>query len=89
MTFIYIILGIIVAASYVPAQNIMKAQTAWIWVKSSTVTLNFVILFFLYGVVCDRMTRGMARKKSWAIWAGGLALLILFLRFLGMSTIFG
>ena len=86
---IYIVLGVGVVVSYFPAREVMKLQTAWMWVVKSDVTLNFVVLFFLYGLGCDKLTRQMSRKKRWWVWAVGLVLLIIaFATVGGMPTIF-
>ena len=86
---IYTLLGIAMLLSYSPAREVMKAQTAWLWVVKSTVTLNFVLLFFLCGWASDRLTKGMSRKRSWLIWAVALVVLVVALHFLGgMPTIF-
>lgn len=86
---IYILLIVGIALSYIPAKSVMILQTAWIWIMSSTVTLNFVILFFLYGLVCDKYTKNMSKRKAWIIWIVGMLVLVVLLRILGMSTIFG
>ncbi len=86
---IYILLAIGITVSYLPAREAMIPQTAWLWVVKSPITLNFVVLFFLYGVACDKMTKGMTKKKSWLVWGVGLLILILLFSVVGgMSTIF-
>lgn len=87
---LYVLVAIVAGLFYLSAREIMKVQTAWVWVVRSDITLNFVVLFFLYGLLCDRYTKGQSKKKSWVIWGGGLAILVLAFKFLGdMPTIFG
>lgn len=87
---LYIVIAIVAGLSYLPAREVMKLQTAWVWVIKSDITLNFVVLFFLYGYLCDKFTKGWSKKRAWLVWGIGLAVLIFIFRFLGnMPTIWG
>jgi uncharacterized membrane protein len=85
---ILLILGI--AMSYYPVRETMILQRSWYVATQTNVTLNFILFFFFYGVICDRMTKKMSRRKGWIIWATGMALLMVFFKIVGgYPTIFG
>lgn len=85
----YAIIAVIIGVCYLPAKSVMIRQTAWIETVKSNVTLNFVLFFFLFGVVCTKLTRNMPRRRAWLIWGIGLLTLIVLFRSAGMDTIFG
>jgi hypothetical protein len=86
----YILIAIFAIFSYLPVRDAMIVQSAWIWIVNSQVTLNLIALFFLYGLLSDRYTKKMSKKKGWLIWAIGFVILVLILRFSGgISTRFG
>jgi len=85
----YALVAVLIGICYFPAREIMIRQTAWIEVMKSNVTLNFVLFFLLFGVVCDKLTKGMPKRKAWLIWGIGLLVLIILFRSAGMDTIFG
>lgn len=87
---LYALIGVLAIVCYVPARSRMVVQDAWVWVVKSNVTLNFIIFLFLWGIIADKYTKGMSKKKSWAIWGVGFMVIILAFRFMGgMETIFG
>lgn len=88
----YIVAGVGVGLSYFPAKAHMIAQDAWIWVVKSNVTVNFILLFFIWGMLTDRIskdkgwsTNGM---KSWGMFFVGIIVLVtIFTVFGGYETI--
>lgn len=68
----------------------MTDMRAWTTVKTSILTANMFILFFLWGWWADKRTKNMKNKaKRFIIIYGGSALIILALRIGGVKTIFG
>lgn len=91
---IYLALAIGLGATYLTAINDIKNQDAWLTVIESNVTINFLLLFYLYGCFADFLCkkRGWSyhNKKSWLVWGIGIIVLILIFRNIGdMETIFG
>lgn len=85
----YILILVAVVLVYVPTREIMIAQTAWIRIIKSDLTLNVFLLLFMWGLLIDKLTKKMSRRKGWIIWGVGTILLILFFRFVGgFETIF-
>jgi len=88
VSYIAIVVGAIL--SYMPAREVMIAQDAWVIVIRSGVTLNFILLLFLWGVLADRWTKKMPKKKGWFIWGIGFILIIVVYKVVGgYDTIFG
>ena len=86
----YIFAGAVAAVSYLHAKEAMIVQDAWIWIIKSNVTFNFILFLFLWGLVADKYTKHMPKKKGWLIWGVGFIIIILIFRFIGgMETIFG
>jgi len=84
---LYTLVGLATIILYFPARAHMIVQDAWIYVVQSPVSLNFIFLFGLWGIVSDKISRRFGwktnSKKSWAMFAIGLASLILFFKFIG------
>lgn len=85
---VWYILAIIGAVfSYTPAREQMIIQDAWIYIVQSPITLNFVLIFFMWGLATDHIAKRKGwdtnSGKAWALFAIGLALLILFFKFVG------
>jgi hypothetical protein len=76
----YIIAGVATGIAYLPARAHMIAQNAWLWVIQSNVTLNFVLIFFIWGMLTDRISKDRGWKtsslKSWMLFFIGIAVLI-------------
>lgn len=90
MTVAYIVLGILLVPAYWYGRETMIWFAPYIMVYETYTTLNFFLLFFLYGVACDRMTRHMSKRKGWLIWIAGLVLLMVMFRFVGgYETVIG
>jgi len=68
---------------YMSARSIMIVQNTWLYIMESNVTLNFALLFFLWGIACDKFTKGKGRAYQWIVFGIGVAVLILFFRFVG------
>ena len=83
MLAVYIILGVLLVPAYWFGREAMIWFAPYIMVYEANVTLNFLLLFFFYGIACDRMTKHMSRRKGWFIWLTGLVILMIFFRFVG------
>lgn len=87
---IYSLLILTTVSGYWFVREVMTDQQTWFLAMKSNITLNFVLLFFFYGILCDRLTKKVSKKKAWMVWGGGLLILLLFFRFVGgYETIFG
>lgn len=91
---IYAVLAITLIFTYLPAINNIKNQNAWLYVIESNVTINFLLLFYMYGhfadYFCKKRGWGYNDKKSWLLWGIGIIVLLLVFRNIGgMETIFG
>lgn len=87
---LYVLLGIATIIAYPIARALMIEDIAWYYKIISNITVNFVLLLFLYGVTVDKMTKHMSRKKGWIIWGIGFIVLILFFKYVAQwPTIFG
>jgi uncharacterized membrane protein len=88
LLYVAIVIGAIL--SYPGAREIMIKQDVWIETIISPITVNVVLFLFMWGVVADKRTKGMSRKKGWLIWGLGFVAIIIVFRFIGgMPTIFG
>lgn len=91
---IYTVLALTLVVTYIPAIINIKNQDAWLYVIESNVTINFLLLFYLYGCFADYFCkkRGWSYndKKSWLVWGIGIIILLVIFRNIGgMETIFG
>lgn len=76
--------------SYAPAKALLTTQDATVTVIKSPITVNFVLFLFLWGLVADKIAKGMSRRKGWLLWLAGFAAIILAYRFIGgYETLFG
>ena len=90
ITISYIFIGLLIVPAYLYGRSIMIWFDSYVMVTKTNMTLNFLLLFFFYGVLCDRLTKKMSKRKGWVIWGIGLVILMLFFRFAGgYETIFG
>lgn len=90
MTTAYILIGILIIPAYWHGLKTLTWFDSILVITTSNMTVNFLLLFFLYGVVCNRWTRKMSKRKGWAIWLTGLVLLLVVFRFVGgYETIVG
>lgn len=79
----YITVGLLMILLYVPARTHMIVQDAWIWIIKSNVTFNFILFFFMWGIISDKFTKSMPKWKSWAIFLIGLAIIVLTFHYAG------
>jgi len=79
----YIAIVCLMIPAYWYGREVMTWFAPYIMVYESYTTLNFFLLFFLYGVACDRYTKGMSKRKGWTIWIVGLVLLMALFKFVG------
>ena len=90
MTVAYILIGILIIPAYWHGLKTLTWFDSTLTITTSNMTVNFLLLFFLYGVVCDRATRKMSKRKGWTIWIVGLIILLVIFRFVGgYETIIG
>lgn len=82
-----IVAGVVFA--YGPTKELMIRQDAWVQIVRSAMSVNLFLFLFMWGVVSERVTKGMPRKKGWIVWGIGLAVIIGTLRLAGLPTIFG
>jgi len=84
---VYIAVGSGVAFSYIPARTHMASQWAWTWIIKSNVTLNFILIFFIWGILCDKLSKergwSTSGRRSWLLFALGIVLLIFVFKYLG------
>lgn len=86
----YALIAVGVVLSYQGAKEAMIRQDAWVLTVRSPITLNSILLLFMWGMIADKVTKGKSRRTGWVIWGIGLAVLILVFRFVGGAvTIFG
>lgn len=87
---VFAVVAILAVVSYQPARELMTMQYAWIIVKKSAITVNLMLLLFLWGVTADRVTKNRARWKGWMLWGLGFAAIIVAYSVIGQyDTIFG
>jgi hypothetical protein len=82
-TVTFVAIAVTVILSLKTVYTSMQSQQTWFTSVKTDITFNFVLLFFFYGILCDRLTKKMSRRKGWIVWAVGMALLMLFFRFVG------
>jgi len=86
----YTVLFIGLCIWYIPSINIMRNQDAWLYVIKSDITINFLLLFYLWGhfsdVYCKKKGWTLKDKRGWLVWGAGLILLILFFNIVGGYT---
>lgn len=87
---VYVVLAVLIGLAYMPARAIMIRQETAFNVILSNVTLNLVLLYGIWGLFIDKVTRNKPRWFGWTVFFIGLAVLTLIFRFLGgMETIIG
>ena len=78
---VYVAVGLGVAFSYIPARTHMASQWAWTWITKSNVTLNFILIFFIWGLLCDRISKdkgwSTSGSESWLLFILGIIALVL------------
>lgn len=90
---IYGLVGITAVVFYIPAREVMISQTAWVHIIKSNVTFNFMLFFFLWGMVSDNVSKrlgwGIHSWKSWTFFVVSLLLILVFFKNVGhYQTIF-
>jgi len=84
---VYIAVGLGVGFSYLPARTHMASQWAWTWIVKSNVTLNFILIFFIWGLLTDKISKdrgwSTSGKKSWGLFLVGIVFLIFVFKYLG------
>lgn len=85
----YIIVGVLVIASYFIMRSLFIAQNAWGYVLKSELTLNLIIMFGLWGGFYRMFIKVKNPILDKVIWFAGFVVIVLILRITGMKTIFG
>ena len=86
----YVTIGCLMIPAYWYGRDTMLWFDSYVTITKTNMTLNFLLLFFFYGVLCDRLTKKMSKRKGWIIWLIGLVLIMILFRFVGgYATIFG
>lgn len=86
----YVLIVSFAILSYAPAKALLTTQDAVVTVIKSPITVNFVLLLFLWGLVADKVTKRVSRRKGWLLWLVGFVAIILVYRFIGgYETLFG
>lgn len=86
----YVILPAVVFFSYPLVRDIMISQEGTFWAVISGVTLNIILLYFIWGVLSDKLTKGKSKRYSWTVFFIGIFVLTLIFRFVGgLETILG
>ena len=86
----YIIMLLLLPFAYWWGRENMLWFAPYITFHTSNITLNFVLFLFLYGIVCDKYTKHMSRRKGWIIWLVGFVVIIIVFRFIGgYETVIG
>lgn len=86
----YIIVGIIAVSAYYFIRALMLNMNAWAFVKTSPLTMNMLLAFFMWGWFVDYRFKKMSKYKKLALDMIGIIILIILLRFGGgIKTIFG
>lgn len=86
----YLILGLAIVFSYSPIREIMINQEGSFMAIMSGLTLNIILLYFIWGVASDKLTKGKSKRFGWTVFFIGLFVLTLTFRFVGgLETIFG
>ena len=84
---VYIAVGLGAGFSYMPAREHMSSQSAWVWIIKSNITFNFILIFFIWGMLSDRISKdkgwSTTGRKSWLLFFIGIAVLIFVFRTLG------
>lgn len=79
----YFIIAVLATILYLPAREHMIVQDAWIWIIKSNVTFNFILFFFLWGIISDKYTKHMKKWQGWLIFSVGLVAIVLMFHFWG------
>lgn len=86
----YIIVGIIAVGAYYYVRELMLNMNAWAFVKTSPLTMNMLLAFFMWGWFVDYKFKKMHKYKKLALDLIGVVAIIILLRFAGgVKTIFG
>lgn len=65
--------------SYLSAQRIIIDQSSSFTTVISNVTLSLILLFGMWGIIADRLTKKLPKWLGWAIFFVGLFCMIMFL----------
>ena len=80
---IYALIAILFIVSYITIHSMIIDQSCYFTMTISNITLNLLLLFFMWGIISDRLFKRLPRKVGWLLWGAGTMLLILFFKFVG------
>ena len=86
----YILVGLIVVGSYYGIREFITDQSAWAIVKVAPLTVNMLLLYFLWGVYIERKMKKHSQYKRLAVDFAGFMVITLVFRFgFNMKSILG
>ena len=72
------------AASLLPLVRsmLLDQSLTYTTIKSSndSMAVNYLLALYLYGVMVDRLSRRIGKRKAWLLWGVGLIAIIMTLR---------
>jgi uncharacterized membrane protein len=84
----YWVIGILFVPAYIYGHSVLLDPKTYYVAILSTVTVNFVLFLFWYGVVMDKVTKKMNKWVGWLLWGIGFIGLIMVFKYIGgMETI--
>jgi len=78
-----ILIVLLIPFAYNYSWRVLTDQSTMYTVIKNQVTINFVLFLWVYGYYIDRYTKGMSKRKKWAIWAALMVLMVLFFKYVG------
>lgn len=69
----YIVLGLIIVAGYPVMKETLLLQTAWVMIVKSPVTVNAVLLMYVWERLVYKIREGKNRRTTFIIWIIGVA----------------
>ena len=76
---LYSLLIIGVGTSYLSAHRIIIDQSSMFITVISNVTLNLILVFFMWGIIVDKATKRYPKWVGWTVWGIGMVCMIAFL----------
>ena len=78
---VYLGIAVVFGSSYAFVHTIIIDQACSFWAIISNVSLNLILLFFLWGVMVDRISwvQSKPRWVGWALFFAGLLAIITFM----------
>ena len=70
----YVVLGLIVILGYPLMKETLLLQTAWVMIVKSPITVNAVLLMYVWERFIYKVREGKNRRTTFIIWLVGVAL---------------